>query len=269
MNDALIKWDLLNKCWLYNSTGFQMNTYTTDQMGRVYMGGPLGFIYRPEQTGVYGDSSTASKVTITYGAPTNGSTVVFTGLPTDGTVTFTKVASSPGANEFTTIGELATLIDSLASFSATNNGTIITLTPTLLVTGQTLTGTGSYSALNKIFRDGLDDSTGTITSYWRTGWMQQSSFETITEARKLTLAVDGKASGFVTASWGYDFNTDASSVPMSMITTNGSRLVSTRLVGRGNVFNLKLQHSSSTVNCNVQEFQISGKAYGQKDPTAS
>lgn len=69
-----------------------------------------------------GANAVAASGDITYGAPNNGDTV-----NVDGNV-FTKVAAAPGANEFTTIGELTTLIDNLANVGAVNDGVTITVT---------------------------------------------------------------------------------------------------------------------------------------------
>lgn len=93
--------------------------------------------------------------TITFGSPSNGSTVVVT---TDsGPFTFTKVASAPGANQFTTIDDLTALIDALAGIGATNNGTVIAMTVNeqgLAPNSWTLTGTSSFNALNITFSGG-------------------------------------------------------------------------------------------------------------------
>lgn len=62
-----------------------------------------------------------AKAYITYGAPANTDTVTV-----QGTV-FTKVASGPTGNQFTTIAELTTLVNALADMSATNDGTTVTI----------------------------------------------------------------------------------------------------------------------------------------------
>lgn len=59
--------------------------------------------------------------TVTYGSPSNGDTITVDGNE------FTKVASSPGADEFSSISELTALIQALSSVNATDNGTIITI----------------------------------------------------------------------------------------------------------------------------------------------
>ena len=83
----------------------------------------------------------AATGTITYGAPSNGDTVVVDGH------TFTKAASASG-NNFSTIGELTTLISALDTVSATNNGTVITVTAAAIgVAGNSVTMTKTGSAL--------------------------------------------------------------------------------------------------------------------------
>jgi hypothetical protein len=58
--------------------------------------------------------------TITYGAPNNGDTVVVNGT------TFSKAAAG-SSTQFSTIGELTALIEAMALFTATDNGTVITV----------------------------------------------------------------------------------------------------------------------------------------------
>ena len=93
---------------------------------------------------------TASSGTVTYGSPSNGDTLVVNGH------TFTKVASSPGTDEFSSISELTDLIDALNDVGATDNGTVITITAeftgvagdeiTLSKTGSALTLSGATLA---------------------------------------------------------------------------------------------------------------------------
>lgn len=82
------------------------------------------------------DGTTFTKATavaatgeITYGAPDNGDTVEVN------SVVFTKVASSPGALQFSTIGNLTSAIDALPNVSATHDGTTITIVAATVGTG--------------------------------------------------------------------------------------------------------------------------------------
>lgn len=98
--------------------------------------------------------------TITYGAPANASTVILTNLPDQSTtVTFTKVASSPSTNQFSSITQLTALLNALLYINATDNGTVITLTTTSAagsaMNAVTITGTSSYSALSITFSGGV------------------------------------------------------------------------------------------------------------------
>lgn len=74
-------------------------------------------------------TAVAASGTITYGAPGNGDTVEVNGH------IFTKVASSPGANQFSTAANLATAIDALDEVTAVNNAGTITVTAVAKGTG--------------------------------------------------------------------------------------------------------------------------------------
>ena len=81
--------------------------------------------------------------TITFGSPANGDTVTVDGH------TFTKVASAPGATEFTNIAELNTLINALNNVDSTSNGTVITVSAKSIgVAGNTITLAKTGSALS-------------------------------------------------------------------------------------------------------------------------
>lgn len=116
-----------------------------------------GTIDAPTTFDVFGLLATASGV-LTFGAPSDGSTVIVTG-PDGGPYTFTKVAATPAANEFTAIAELTALLDAIDGLAATDDGTDITLTVTTAgeaANAWTVTGTSSYSALNITFSGGAD-----------------------------------------------------------------------------------------------------------------
>ncbi len=98
--------------------------------------------------------------TITFGTPSNGSTVIITNLPDqDGPVTFTKVGSSPTSVQFTTIAQLTALLNGLLYLNATDNGTVTTLTASSVagsaMNAVTITGTSSYIALSVTFSGGI------------------------------------------------------------------------------------------------------------------
>ena len=97
-------------------------------------------------------SSTGPVGCIPYGTPSDGSTIVINGLPTDGVKTFTKVASSPGANQFSTSTQLATLITTLTDLDATDYTTYVQWSVPIVSTFRApinvmITGTGTYAGL--------------------------------------------------------------------------------------------------------------------------
>lgn len=168
-----IVWDLQNKCWLRNSTGYKMNTVTRIDNGQVYMGGTDGFIYKPAQAGVYADASEA--------AP------------------------------------------------------------------------------------------GTITGYWRTGWMNPGVLDQIAQVQKLTLMFKTKASGSITIYYGFDYIADSKNFTISQVATSTESRSqrSSMLTGRGNTIQFKVQQSSSAIDSEVTGFLLNGKVYGQKRISAS
>lgn len=58
-NNIAIIWDLENQCWLKNSTGYKMNAVVLNTAGQPFLGDYAGFVYKPEQSGVYADASEA------------------------------------------------------------------------------------------------------------------------------------------------------------------------------------------------------------------
>lgn len=63
-NNYCIVWDLLNECWLKNSTGFKMNASVANNAGQIFMGDYAGFIYKPEIAATYADASEVNPGTI-------------------------------------------------------------------------------------------------------------------------------------------------------------------------------------------------------------
>lgn len=56
-NDYAFIWDLTNKCWLNNSTGWESNAYATTQSGDLYAGAFNGKVYKKDVAGTYTDAS--------------------------------------------------------------------------------------------------------------------------------------------------------------------------------------------------------------------
>lgn len=59
-----IIWDLINKCWLRCNTGYKMYTTLRGLNNAVYLGSSDGWIYLPDQSGIYADASETSPGTI-------------------------------------------------------------------------------------------------------------------------------------------------------------------------------------------------------------
>lgn len=108
-------------------------------------------------------SAAKASGTVTYGSPSNGDTITIAGT------VFTKAASG-GAAAFSTIAELTALIDALASVSATDNGTTITIlaaTPGTAGNAITMAKTGSALTLSgATLANGRD---GVVTTISGTG----------------------------------------------------------------------------------------------------
>ncbi len=97
---------------------------------------------------------------IAYGSPANTDTV-----EVDGT-TFTKVASAPGANEFTNLAELVALVDALTDVTAVASGTSVNITAAVVgAAGNSITlsvgggNTGTMAVSGATLTGGVDDST--------------------------------------------------------------------------------------------------------------
>jgi hypothetical protein len=161
-------WDIENKCWLKNSTGYKMNVSGIDHKGNPYLGGYDGFIYKPDQSSIYAD------------------------------------ASESGA--------------------------------------------------------------GTITSFWRSGWINPKAVSEIVQVRKIVANYKTKASGNITVNYGFDFVADSASFTLAQA-PDGSELYTSKgsmLTGRGNFFQFKVGQSSSTIDTEVHSLLLHGKVAGQK-----
>lgn len=102
-------------------------------------------------------AGTAATGTITYGAPVNTDTVIVNGT------TLTKVASAPGANQFTSIAELEVLVEALSGINSSHDGTDVTLTAaTVGAAGNGITlalgggNTGSMTISGAFLTGGID-----------------------------------------------------------------------------------------------------------------
>lgn len=122
-----------------------------------------------------------------------------------------------------------------------------------------------------VYADASESSPGTITSYWRSGWINPQVNNEIVQVKKAIATYATKASGSITMNYGFDFNLDSSSCTFSQ-TATGTELYTSRLnllTHRGNFFNFKIGLSSSTIDMSLQSLTLRGKVYGQKRISAS
>lgn len=130
---------------------------------------------------------------ITFGTPDPTDTVVVTG-PDGGPYTFTCVASDPEAGEFVDADQLAYLINTIVGLDAANVAGTISLTVETAGTvpnDWTVTGTGTFSALNITFSGGQDHAVLTVNGtplVEGTDWDAASDNDTT--AASLELAIE-------------------------------------------------------------------------------
>lgn len=65
-NDVAIRWDLNNKCWLRDTTGYKANVIASTQMGTIYTGHYGGIIYKQDVSNTTTESSESSANTDAY-----------------------------------------------------------------------------------------------------------------------------------------------------------------------------------------------------------
>jgi len=114
--------------------------------------------------------------------------------------------------------------------------------------------------------DASETAPGTITSYWRSGWINPSAASQIVQVRKIVAQYKTQASGNIGFTYGFDFTPDSASFNLSLAPTTTESYTSrgTMLTGRGNFFQFKLGQSSSTVGMELHSLLLHGKTYGQK-----
>lgn len=113
-----------------------------------------------------------------------------------------------------------------------------------------------------------DDSTspGTVTGYWRSGWMNPSNATEVVQVRRMTVNCRTQTSGTITVNYGFDFTADSASFTLSQVPTASETYTSrgSMLTGRGNFFNFKISQSSAVIDTEVHSILLQGKSYGQK-----
>ena len=117
-----------------------------------------------------------------------------------------------------------------------------------------------------VYADASELSPGTITAYWRSGWLNSGTLDQIAQIQKVTGFFKTKASGSITIYYGFDYLPDTKNFTLSQVATSTETRTqrSSVLTGRGNVFQFKAQQSSSTIDSEVSGFLLNGKVYGQK-----
>ncbi len=117
-----------------------------------------------------------------------------------------------------------------------------------------------------LYFDGSETAPGTITSYWKSGWMNLNTPEEIIQVRRFVAQFKTRSTGTVNVSYGFDFNADQYSFTFSQVPTASELLQSKRqeLSRRGNFFEFKIGGSSATVDTAIYQVTLGGKLYGQK-----
>lgn len=118
-----------------------------------------------------------------------------------------------------------------------------------------------------LYFDGSEATPGTITSYWRSGWLNLNTPEEVMQVRRFVAQFLTKSGGgTVNVTYGFDFVPDSYSFTFSQTATGSETIQSKRqeLVHRGNFFQFKIGGSSSTVDTAIQSITLGGKVYGQK-----
>ncbi len=116
------------------------------------------------------------------------------------------------------------------------------------------------------YSDDSEVSPGTITGYWRSGWLNFDAIEKITQPNELGVLYKCKASGNIGFAYGFNFVADSVTGSLAQTATGSETRAFryTKTLGRGNFFNFKISQSSSTIDTQVDKIYIRGKEYGQK-----
>lgn len=139
------------------------------------------------------------------------------------------------------------------------------------VTLETLIG--GYDGLiynqndTNVYSDASETSPGTITSYWQSGWLNFDAAEKIIQPNEVGVVCFTKSAGTVTLDYGFDFIANsATTVSFSLVpvSTETKKVIYSKITGRGNYFNFKISHSSSTLDASIDQIYLRGKEYGQK-----
>lgn len=117
-----------------------------------------------------------------------------------------------------------------------------------------------------VYADASEVSPGTITAYWRSGWLNFDNMEKIIQPNEIGVLYATKASGSITIKYGFDFIADSQTgtIAQTAATTETRAFKYIKTSGRGNFMNFRISQSSSTIDSYVDQVYIRGKEYGQK-----
>ncbi len=121
------------------------------------------------------------------------------------------------------------------------------------------------------YADASEVAPGTITAYWRTGWLNEGTLDQIVQVQKLTAMFKTKASGSITIYYGFNFLPDTKNFTLSQVATSSEARTqrSSMLTGRGNTVQFKIQQSSAAIDTEISGLLLNGKMYGQKRISAT
>lgn len=116
------------------------------------------------------------------------------------------------------------------------------------------------------YKDDSESDPGTITAFWRSGWLNPSHSPEIVQVRKMTVNYETKASGSLTVNYGFDFTSDSANFTLAQAPTASESYTSrgSMLTGRGNFFQFKIGQSSAAIDSEIHSVLLQGKSYGQK-----
>ena len=117
-----------------------------------------------------------------------------------------------------------------------------------------------------LYFDGSETYPGTVTSYWRSGWITLNTPDEIIQVKRLVAQFKTKPTGTINVSYGFDFIADTSTYTISQIAATTETMSSKRqeLYRRGNFFQFKIGASLTTTDLDILGIALGGKVYGQK-----
>lgn len=125
------------------------------------------------------------------------------------------------------------------------------------------------------------NTSAVVNAYWQSGWVNSGKFETVKQLRKVSISLVTQTSGTVTFYYGFDFSGLTKSISVDQSAASGFLLdtsvldvnalvgvsltmKSSRLTGRGNFFQFKINSPTTAYPLQFNGLTFSGKEYGQK-----